>query len=841
MKLFMNTLLQDIRSALRQLRKSPGFTVIAVVTLALGIGANTGIFTLVNAVLLKSLPVPNPEQIFVLRQTDRLAENTRVSYPVFQRMRDAVPASASIAAMGWPFGAFVSLGGEQPERVNGQLVSGNYFHTLETYPALGRLLDREDDQVAGGRAVAVISYRYWERHFGRDPSIIGRKLVVNGVPCTITGIAAREFFGTRVGAAPDFWLPTMMQHDVHYSEHYSSNGGDPSHSWASQESVRWVQTIVRVKDPQEYQQITAALNQVFHQDLERDAPKVADPQERQEFLRQRVELESASRGLATLRRQFSRPLLVLMGMVGMVLLIACANIANLLLARATAREREIAVRLSMGATRGRLVRQLLTECGVLSLFGAALGAAVALWCSSVLPRWASAQSTPVPLNLAPDVRVLLFTSTIAIVTGILFGLAPAIRGTHVEVVAALKANARGFSDRGHHGRGWSLRQILVASQMALSLLLLIGSGLFIRTLRNFGQLDPGFERDHLLSVELDTHVRNYTKTEMSAVYAQLVQRVQAVPGVRSATLSTCGLAAGCLDASDIYFAGSARLSATPQVYRVSLGYFVNIGVRLREGRDFITTDNEKSPKVAIVNQTFVHRFLRGQQVLGARFGYQSGPAHDREFEIVGVVDDARVNDIREGAPPMVYMPLAQGIGNVESLDVRTAADPAWLAGQVRQVVKEVDPDLPVVRLSTLSTQLENNLAQPRLIARLTTIFGALALGLACLGLYGVMSYTVARRTSELGIRMALGSTRGGILRMVLRETLSVIAVAILGGVLLSLASTRAVNSLIFGLSPHDPVTFAATSAVLFAVSLTAGLVPAWRATQVDPMVALRYE
>ena len=837
----MNGLVQDVRYALRQLRKNPGFTAVSVLTLTLGIGANTGIFTLVNAVLLKSLPVPNPEEIFVLRQTDRLAERTRVSYPLFQRMRDAVPASASVAAMGWPFRAFASTGSEQPERASGQLVSGDYFQTLGIYPALGRLLNRDDDRVMGGSPVALISYGYWARHFALDPAIVGRKLVVNGAPLTIVGVTARDFFGTMAGAAPDFWLPTVMQHDVHYSEHYSSNGGDASQPWASQEGVRWVQVLVRVKNPQAHGQVAAALNQVFHQDLEHDAPKVADPQERQEFLRQRVELESSSRGLATLRRQFSQPLLVLMGMVGMVLLIACTNIANLLLARATAREREIAVRLSMGATRARLVRQLLTECGLLALSGAALGAAFAIWCSSVLPKWASAESTPIPLNLAPDVRVLLFTSTIAFITGVLFGMAPAILGTRVEVVAALKANARGVSERGHHGRRWSLRQILVASQVALSLLLLIGSGLFIRTLRNFSQLDPGFERDHLLSVELDLHVRNYTKTEMSAVYDRLVQRVQAIPGVRSATLSTCGLAAGCLDASDIYFAGSMRLSATPQVYRVSLGYFQNIGVRLLQGRDFISADNEKSPKVAIVNQTFAHRFLQNQQVLGAQFGYESGPAHDREFEIVGVVDDARVNDIREGAPPMLYMPLAQWIGNVESLDVRTAADPVWLVGQVRQAVKEVDPDLPVVRASTLSTQVENNLAQQRLIVRLTTIFGALALGLACLGLYGVMSYTVARRTSELGIRMALGSTRGGILRMMLRETLAVIAAGILGGVLLSLASTRAVSTLLFGLSSHDPVTFAATSALLSAVSLTAGLVPAWRATKVDPVVALRYE
>jgi predicted permease len=530
-----------------------------------------------------------------------------------------------------------------------------------------------------------------------------------------------------------------------------------------------------------------------------------------------------------------------MGTVALVLLIACANLANLLLARAAAREREIAVRLSLGATRARLARQLLTECVLLSGFSAVLGIAVAFWCSAILPKWASSGDTPIPLNLAPDARVLLFSTAMAFLTGILFGLAPAVQGTRVEPVHALKASARGFAGSGGAGSGWSLKQTLVASQVALSLVLLVGAGLFLRTLRNFSALDPGFDRSHILTVWLDTHMGGYKQEQLSSLYGRLIEQVEAIPGVRSASLASCGLAIGCGDSSDIYLPGipHANGETDAQERRVSDHFFDTVGIPFVEGRNFATADNVKSPAVAIVNQTFVHEFLKDKNPIGQYFGYDA--VNDHRFQIIGVVKDARVNDIRESAPPMILHSIAQDVIDVESLDVRTVADPSQLISQVRQAVRSIDPNLPFGSITTLAEQVSNNLAQQRLIARLTTIFGGLALGLACLGLYGVMSYTVARRTSELGIRLALGSTRWNVLWVVLRESLIVIGAGVFVGACLSLAGTRLVSSMLFGLSPHDPVTVAGAAILLLSVSVASGLLPAWRAANIDPTEALRTE
>jgi len=834
--------LQDIRYALRQMRKSPGFTLVAVLTLALGIGANTGIFTLVNAVLLKSLPVPDPEQLFLVKMSDRLAENTRFSYPLFEDMRAALPPTASVAAMAWPAEFYTNFQSRQPEMAKGQLVSGNYFQTLETYPALGRLLTPDDDRVVGGSPVAMISYGCWQRRFGRDPNLIGRKIVVNGMPLEIVGVAGPGFFGTRAGTAPEFWIPTTMQPAVHYAQHYSqTEAAELDKPWIPQQDISWLQLVVRVKGPQAGSQTDAAVNQVFRQHLEHSVLSLTDPHERQALLRLWLELEPGGRGLPVLRRSFSQSLTVLMGTVGLVLLIACANLANLLLARAAARRREIAVRLSLGATRARLARQLLTECVLMSGFGALLGVGVSYWCASVLPMWASRTATPIPLSLAPDARVLLFSTVVAFLTGVLFGLAPAVQGTRVEPVHVLKASAGGLAGSGRAGRGWSLKQTLVVSQVALSLVLLVGAGLFLRTLRNFSELDPGFDRAHLLTVRLDTHMGGYKQEQLSSLYRRLVERVGTIPGVRSSSVASCGLAVGCGDSSNIYLPGVPHTNGETdaQERRVSHHFFETVGIPLIQGRNFTTTDSEKAPAVAIVNQTFVRQFLKDKNPIGQYFGYDA--ANDHRFQIVGVVRDARVNDVRESAPPMIYHSIEQDVIDAEALDIRTFADPSQLILQVIRAVRSVDPNLPIGGIATLAEQVSSNLAQQRLIARLTTIFGVLALGLACLGLYGVMSYTVAQRTSELGIRMALGSTRWKMLCLVLQESLMVIGAGILVGVGLSLAGTRLVSSMLFGLSPHDPVTLAAAAVMLLLVSIAAGLLPAWRAAHVDTVVALRHE
>ena len=835
----MNNLVQDLRYAVRQLRKSPGFTVVGVLTLALGIGANTGVFTLVNAALLKSLPVPNPGQLYVV--DDNPPHGARFSYPMFKDARAAMPDGAELAAISWPAQFYASFGGGQPEMVAGQLVSGNYFPTLGTHSELGRLLGEEDDRVVGGSPVAVISYGCWERRFGRDPNVLSRKLVVNGMPLQVVGVAPRGFFGTHVGAAPEFWIPTSMQAEVRYAQHYSdSDTAKIDDPWVPQPGIRWLRFIVRAKNHKAVSPALAALNQVFRVNLEEAVERVKDPQERQALLRERLQLEPGGHGLeSSSLNDFSRPLLALMAMVGIILLIACANLANLLLARAAAREREIAVRLSIGASRMRLVRQLLVECVLLSVCGTVLGSAVAYWLCDVLPRWASSGSSPIPLSLAPDARVFLFSAAVAVLTGIAFGLAPALQGTRVDLMPVLKAGGRAAPAGG--GSRWSLKQTLVALQVALSLVLLIAAGLFVRTLQNFSNIDPGFDRDHIVDVWLDTHLGGYSQAQLPSLYRRLIEQVEALPGVRSATLMSCEIASGCGDASDIYMPGVPHSNGETdaQERRVSQHFFATTGIGLIEGRAFADSDTEHSPLVAVVNQAFAREFLRGKDPIGQYYGYDAQNPY--RFQIVGVVKDSRVNDIHEEAPPTIYHSLAQGAIDVESLAVRTAGDPARLISQVREAVRSVDPNLPVGGASTVAEVVSESLAQQRLIARLTAIFGALALGLACLGLYGVMSYTVAHRTGELGVRLALGATRGSVLWLVLRQSIALAGVGIAAGLLLSVLMARSVSSLLFGLSPYDPATMFYAAAVLLAVSLASGLKPAWRAAGVDPMVALRYE
>jgi predicted permease len=836
----MTGIIQDLRYALRQLRKNPGFTAVAVLTLALGIGANTGIFTLVNAVLLKSLPVPNPEQLFLVTENDWQPGNTRFSYPMFQNARAAMPHGSELAAASWPGDFYASFGGGEPEMVKGQLVSGNYFQTLGTRSEKGRLLSEEDDRGAGGSPVAVISYGCWERRFGRDPNVVGRELIVSGMPLQVVGVAAQGFFGAQVGAAPEFWLPTAMQSAVRYQQHYSQDThaktGAP---WVLQPDIRWLQFIIRASDSAVVSQSSAALNQIFRVGLEQAAAQENDPSERQAILRAHLYLVPGGRGLPNLRNNFSQPLLALMAMVGIILLIACANLANLLLARAAAREREIAVRLSIGASRVRLVRQLLVECILLSFCGAILGTTIAYWLSEILPKWASSGNTPIPLSLTPDARVLVFSACIAVFTGIAFGLAPALQGTRVEPIHVLKSSGRAAS--GGAGARWSIKQTLVALQVALCLVLLVGAGLFVRTLRNFINLDGGFDRDHLLTVQVETHLVGYSQAQLSALSRQLIERVEALPGVRSAALASCELASGCGDASDIFLPGVPHRNGETDAQErwVSQEFFATTGIPLIQGRSFADSDTEISPKVAVVNQTFVRQFLQGKNPIGQYYGYEA--ENPRLFQIVGVVKDSRVNDIREEVPPTIYHSLSQHVMDVESVNVRTFGDPAQLLPQVRNVVRRIDPKLPVGASTTLTEVVSDSLWAYRLIARLTSIFGGLALSLACLGLYGVMSYTVARRTAELGIRLALGASRGAVLWLVLNNVLLLVGAGLLAGLALSVVGVRAVRSLLFGLSPYDPATMLGAAAVLVIVSVVAGLRPAWRAAHVDPTEALRVE
>ena len=835
----MNGILQDLRYALRQLRKNPGFTAVAMLTLALGIGANTGIFTLVNAVLLKALPVPNPEQLYLVAENDWQPGNARFAYPTFKEWRAAMPRGAQLAATSAPGTFNASFGDGQPEMVTGQLVTGNYFQTLQTRSAGGRLLGEEDDRTVAGSPVAVISYKCWQRRFGSDPNIVGRKLIVNGMALQIVGVTAQGFFGVEVGSAPEFWLPAAMQSAVRYQQHYSQDtNAKTAEPWVLQPDIRWLQLLIRADYPAAASQASAALNQLFRVALEQSAAQEKDPQERRAILHSQLHVLPGARGLPNLRTRFSQPLLALMAMVGIILLIACANLANLLLARAASREREIAVRLSIGASRLRLVRQLLVECIFLSICGTLLGGAIAYWLTDVLPKWASTSNNPIPLSLVPDARVLLFSSTVAVLTGIAFGLVPAMQGTRVEPISALRSTGSAASGSGAR---WSLKQTLVAVQVALCLVLLVGAGLFVRTLRNFTNLDGGFDRDHLLTVEVQTHLAGYSEPQLVSLSRELTEKVEAIPGVRSVALASCALARGCGDASDIFLPGVPHINGETDAQErfVSNKFFTTTGISLIRGRSFRDSDTEKSPQVVVVNQTFVRQFLPGKDPLGQYYGYAATNSH--QFQIVGVVQDSRINDIREEVPPTIYHSFSQGVQDFESVNVRTYGDPTNLLSPVRETVRRIDPKLPIGKSGTLNHVVSESLSGYRLVARLSTMFGVLALALSCIGLYGLLSYMVTRRTAEIGVRLALGAARRDVLWLVLHQVITLMAAGLLGGLMLSLLSVRAISSLLFGLSPYDPTTMLGAATGLIIVSVAAGLKPAWRAAHVDPMEALRVE
>ncbi len=833
----LESLWADTKYALRRLRKSPGFTSIALLTLAIGIGANAGIFTLLDAVLLKSLRVPHPEQLFIVKAGDHAADKSRFPYIFFDQVRHQLPAGATIGAMGWPDDFYVSTSKEPPQVTEGQLVSGNYFQVFETYPVLGRLLNPDDDKKLGGSPVAVISYQYWQQTFRGDPTVIGRKLDINHVPFVIVGVAPVGFFGARAGTQPAFWMPLTMQSIVKYHDHYSDYGAEPLKPWIPQANISWLILIMRVKSPAVIPQLMTALNQQYRS----VAQYINDSSGRQAMLGTHLTLEPGQRGLANLRQQFGQPLLLLMAMAAIVLLITCANIANLLLARATARHHALAVQLSIGAGRARIIQQMLIECMLLSAGGGVLGIAVAYWCTSVLPHWASERAAAIPLDLTPDTRILFFSVAVAIATGILCGFAPALQSAHVDPASVLRSGA--LSIRGRDARSrWPLRKLLVAGQVALSLVLLVGAGMFLRTLQNYSELNPGFDRNHLLNVQIDTHLVSFQPSDFPSLYQRLADRMVAIPGVRSASITTCSLVAGCLDSSDVILRnsnGQKLAQVTAQINSISPNYFETTGIQLLQGRTFATTDDASAPKVAIVNETFARRYFSKDNPIGLRFSY-AGNELDH-FLMVGVVSDARVNDIREPAPPLIYFPIAQSVGNIDGLEVRTVADPHWVATQARRAIVDVDPRIPIVSTATLNEAVSDNLAQPRLIARLTSIFGVLALVLACLGLYGIMSYTTQRRTSEIGVRLALGSTRSSVLWLVIRETLLLAGIGATAGLVLATAGMHLASSFLFGLSPEDPLIIALATGLLLLASAIAGFVPAWRAAGIEPVRALRIE
>ena len=835
---FLETCWRDLRFAARMLRKNPGFTAVAVLTLALGIGANTAIFSLMNAVLLRTLPVRDPSQLVLFGEgnwggvTDAVPNRSwqLFSYPFFlQVQRDNHVFSDVTAISSMSNDVYGTIDNDsQAEAIDALLVSGTFFSTLGVKPALGRVFSADDDRIPGGSPIAVSSYNWWQKRFGGDPSILGKKMRIGSTVYTVIGVAPREFFGTSVGELPDLWIPLSMEevlppnwqglHDHHFQSLY---------------------IIGRRKPGVAVEQAQANVNVLFNQALREIIGPQPTKQQLDDIQHAFIELTPANRGLSQLRSQFSKPLRVLMVAVGLVLLIACTNIANLILARATNREREIAVRLSLGAGPWRVIRQLLTESFLLAAFGAALGIALATWASKLFLVVASSSSEPIPLNIAIDSRVLLFTLLVSLATPLLFGIIPAWHAARFEINSSFKA-AR--STAPVHS---PFAKALIISQIALSMVLLVGAGLFLRTLVNLTNVDMGFDKQGVLLFSIEPASIGYKEdARLANLYRQIEQRVTAVPGVHAASFSLFTFNQGS-------WAGNAW---SPEEFteakgnrrvlynKVGTGFFSTMGLSLLSGRVFGPQDAENSPRVAVINETMSRRFFPNQSPIGRVFrvgGQDAKPQNDRI--IVGVVKDAKQMTLKEGPLSSAYFPYAQDIGYLWDFEARFSGDPQFTAAAIRQAIHEVDPLLPVSSTGTLAEQVDRSVVDQRLTTQLSSFFGLVAVFLACIGIYGLMSYAVLQRTNEIGIRLALGAQRKQILKLVMRQGFVLATAGVVLGIVLAFVLTRFLTSLLFNVHPFDPLTFACVAALLTLIALAACYMPARRATRVDPLVALRYE
>lgn len=831
---------RDARYALHGFRTRPLFAVISILTLALGIGVNSGIYSVLNAVLLRALPVAEPAQLYLPMIGHDIVPYPLFSYPLLQQVSAQLPSPASLAMMTPRTSFNVGVEVASARQQGGQLVSGNYFAVFGTHAALGRLLNPADNQSEGAGPVAVISYEYWSTQFSRSPAVLGSKVFVNNTPVTIIGVAQQGFFGTRVGFSPALWMPLHLQSLIHYTGSYANENGDELKPWTSQDDIRWLQAVVRIGGASTLPQIESRFNSVFKEWV-RQHVQTADPIDQQTMLQERIVLAPGRRGFQELQAQLSQPLYLLMGMAGVLLLIACANIANLLLARASARQREIALRLSICATRSSIVRQMLTESLLLAFAGGVVGVAVAWACSHILPTWIGSSTRPLPLNLEPDWRVLGFGTLLCLLTGVLFGLGPALQATRVDPALVLRGSAR--SVMGGKRSAWSGGKLLVGVQVALSLSLLVAAGLFLRTMRNYSQLDLGFNRTNVLSITMNSHAAGFGSDQVPLLAHKILDATGRLPGVQSASLSSGILEGGSSNTTDIKImradiAEPEQLSV--EALSITPRYFATLGIPLQRGRTFletdVTSDAQSAPPVVIVNQEFARRYLDRNNPLGARI---SGSGSKEAAQIVGVVADARTRDVRERPEPTLYRPTYQSHTDINNLAMRVSGSPHSLEAQIRSALAALN--LPASAITTVNEQVDRDLSQQVAVSRLTAFFGLLALALASLGLYGVMAYDVSRRTGEIGVRLALGSPRAAVLRMVLGESLVVILLGVLFGLFLTLSTTRLAVNLLFGLSAHDPLTFLGSALVLLLVGTCASSIPAWRASRVDPMAALRIE
>jgi predicted permease len=832
----MTSVVADLRLALRGLRRSPLFSIVAILSLALGIGANTAIFTLIDQVLLRKLPVRDPDQLVMLyQQGSHNGSNmgTRMhSYPLYQDLQQkAEPLSEVLCRRLVPASVTVD---NQTERVEAEMVSGNYFTMLGVQPAAGRVFSSNDDQVYMGHPVVVLGYDYWVSRFGASPAVVGQTIRVNNYPMTVVGVSAAGFAGIDPAQAPQIRVPIQMKAVM-----------VPDWGWVHMDDrrTRWVQVFARLKPGYTIESAAAPLQGLFSQirKYESTLPAAKDwsPYSRERFLKGELKVDAAAMGFSGLRNDFSTALIVLMCMVGLVLLIACANVANLLIARAFMRQREIAVRLSLGASRRRLVQQLLVESLALSFAGGLLGILLAAGLTRSLLAFIPSEGSPLLISSTPDLRILAFTFGITCLTGIIFGLLPALRASRVDLWTTLKATVGSIA-----GSGGSLflRKGLVTAQVALSFLLLFGAGLFVRSLENLKTTDTGVALENLVTFQLSPALNSYTDEKTMHFYRELQDRLRGSPGVRSAAFATVPILSGDeWDSTTSVEGHQAKDGEDMQAFMNALspGYFEAMQIPVLEGRDFTWMDAREKPTVAIVNRRFADHFFPGRSAVGKHLGRGGGPKTKLEIEIIGVVADSLYEGPREGVRRQVFVPNWGKNSAAFYVRTRTASSSAYAL--IRNEVKQLDAAMPVYQLKTLESQLDQTLLTDRLIALLSAGFGLLATVLASIGLYGVMAFVVARRRKELGIRLALGAQPRLVIWLVMKEVLVLLAIGLAIGVPAALGLGQYVSSQLYGIQAHDPWVAIMTMLLLTAVSAAAGLIPAHRASRINPILALRHE
>lgn len=847
--------LQDLRFGARLLARNPVFTLVTSLSLALGIGANSAVFSLINGLLFRPLPVPQAEELHVAKVAPESDAQSGFAYPAFEAARALIGARAELAAassiqpmqVSAPAGS--GAGQDRHEAKAGgsgtyasewgrvQLVSGEYFRLLRRGAQIGRLLEPEDNRTLGQPAVAVISDSYWTRRFDRALTVVGTELIVNGAPVTIVGVTAPGFFGTTVGSSyADLWLPVMMQAHVRYAGRMTATDGDANQPWPPQPGVLWLDIILRIPSGS-VAAVTEALNLAAPRDVVSQPPSPSGAGSSARAQAPRITLTPAAEGLSEIRAAATAPLAVLLTMVVVLLIVTCANVASLLLARASNRHREMAIRLSIGAGRGRLVRQLLTESVLLAALGGGLGLLLAYWGIRVGQRSALANG----IDISIDWRVTTLTLVISLAAGLVFGLLPALRGTDRSLTNPLKSHTRGaLGSSGHFAPG----KLLIAGQIAFSILLLVLAALFARSLRELIRVDVGFDRDRLIVARVDARAGGFARSDAPALYRRVLERLTAIPGVTAASMSTNPPFSGSRVRSGFEIEGYARradeqLSAHEE--HVTVDYFKTVGLRVVHGRSFGPDDREGRRRVTIINQTMAKRYFPNQHPVGRH--WSADPDFQTHgYEIVGVVQDAHHDGLRSAAPNVIYLPASPLDEDfLNGIEVRTAGRPDALVDTVRTSLREAEPRLPVTFINTLDERIRTTTNPDRLLTWLTSAFGGLALLLACLGLYGTITYAVTRRTAELGLRMALGGSPASVRWLVMREALSLLGVGLCVGLPLAFLGARAIRHLLHGITPVDIQAYGIAVTPLVILTVLAAYVPARRASRVDPLSALRAE